>query len=96
MAALSTSMGKIPEARMVQLGTRPASSGHPFERALKTSVSTSTKLRMKGQPIQPVDVVEGQPQLAVVAGLGSTAIRLEAKVAKKDPDALQIVPSVYV
>ena len=34
LAALSTSLGKIPESRMIALGTRAASELHPFEKML--------------------------------------------------------------
>ena len=34
LAALSTSLGKIPESRLVALGTRAASAEHPFEKML--------------------------------------------------------------
>ena len=34
LSALETSMGKIPDARMLSLGTRASSPDHPFERML--------------------------------------------------------------
>ena len=88
MAALSTSMGKIPEARMVQLGTRPASSGHPFERALKTSKHVY-KAPMKSNPFSRSTWLKANPSLPWLPDL-EARLRLEAKAAKKDPDALQM------
>ncbi len=38
LAALSTSMGKIPDARLIAIGTRAASAEHPFERMLADGV----------------------------------------------------------
>ena len=41
LAALSTSLGKIPDSRLLAIGTRAASAEHPFERMLAGGVDYS-------------------------------------------------------
>ena len=37
LSALDTSLGKIPDSRFWKIGTRPATSGHPFAEALRSA-----------------------------------------------------------
>ena len=50
LAALSTSLGKIPGSRMISIGTRPASSGHPFEALLRDADFVQVHAARPGDP----------------------------------------------
>lgn len=86
LAALETSLGKIPESRMVQLGTRPATSGHPFALALKGSKFVwAAPDRLN--PFRRAAWLRANPSLPYMPDL-EARIRLEAKAAKTDPAKL--------
>ena len=67
LAALRTSLGKIPNSRMVCLGTRPDSPSHPFEIYLKmaeySQIHAATKHDLKHKPWQLNTWVKANPSL---------------------------------
>ena len=90
LAALETSMGKIPDARMLAIGTRPASSDHPFSRLLNGGAGYSQVHAAddeKDPPFQRRTWLKSNPSLPIMPDL-EAAIRREADLAKRDPDRL--------
>ena len=89
IAALETSRGKIPGSKMLWLGTRPASPGHPFAAALSGGVGYSQvhAARPSDPPFQRRTWARANPSIDAMPDLES-AIRREAARAKADPSAL--------
>ena len=89
LAALRTSLGKIPGSRMIWLGTRADMPDHPFEQALKSDceyVQVHTA-RKDAPPFQRRTWVTANPGLNFLPDL-ERVIRLEAKKAKGNPSLL--------
>ena len=88
-AALRTSMGKIPGARMIALGTRPASPDHWFERLLNGGAGYAQchKADPAHPPFQLKTMRMANPSLSAMPAL-LKRIRAEARDAKRDPSLL--------
>ena len=85
LAALSTSMGKIPDSRMFAIGTRPASPEHPFERML-TGGADYSQVHAAGETDNPFLVRtwrKANPSLDHMPDLRQV-IEREAKRARQD------------
>ena len=89
LAALETSRGKIPNSRMLYLGTRPATPEHPFERALQGGVGYAQihAARENDPPFQRSTWLRANPSLPSMPDL-EAVIRREAERAKRDPSML--------
>lgn len=89
LAALSTSQGKIPDSRSVWIGTRPASSDHPFEQFLRGGVEYAQvhAARKTDAPFQRRTWLKANPGLDGLPDL-EAKIRQEAAKARKDPALL--------
>ena len=88
LAALETSRGKIPDSKMLWLGTRASSVDHPFEQAFKLVGYAQVHCAGPNDPMfrkatwrKSNPGIDRQPDL-------EKAIRQEAKRAKMDPSAL--------
>ena len=91
IAALTTSRGKIPGSRALWIGTRPATSDHPFQRALDghgVGFSQVHAARPDDPPFQRRTWKRANPGLDHFPDL-EAVIRSEAKAAKADETALQ-------
>lgn len=89
LAALETSLGKIPGSRVLQIGTRPATVDHPFAKALAGS-SGYVQVHAAGEadpPFQRRTWKKANPGLDHFPDL-EAQIRKEAVRARQDPDAL--------
>ena len=89
LAALRTSLGKIPESRMIAIGTRAASPEHPFERMLNGG-SDYWQVHAAGESDNPYLVRtwrKANPSLDHMPDLRK-AIEREAKLAKQDVSLL--------
>ena len=89
LAALETSRGKIPDSRMISIGTRAASPSHPFERMLRggSDYSQIHAARPNDPPFHRTTIKRANPGLDHLPDL-EDAIRREAKRAKIDPASL--------
>ena len=90
VAALRTSLGKVPNSRMVSLGTRPAVETHWFARALAGVGEGYTQCHAAGENDKPLLVKtwrKANPSLDHLPSL-RTEIEAEARDAKKDPALL--------
>ena len=89
LAAVRTSMGKIPGSRMVALGTRPADEAHWFASMLNggCDYSQSHAAKPDDPPFRVRTWRKANPSLPAMPGL-ERRIRLEAKDAKRDPSLL--------
>lgn len=90
LAALKTSRGKIPNSKMLWLGTRPALPEHPFQRALDghgTGFQLCYAAPREAPPFQRRTWKRANPGLDHLPDLEAT-IREEAQDARRDPDAL--------
>ena len=88
LAALRTASGKIPDARMMMIGTRPADPAHPFAIALRDAdYSQMHAARADDPPFQRRTWAKANPGLDQMPDL-ELAIAREAKAAKRDPSAL--------
>ena len=88
LAALETSRGKIPDSKMLWLGTRANSPDHPFEAAFKLVGYAQIHAARAGDRIfQRRTWKRANPGLDRQPDL-EKAIRQEAERAKKDPSAL--------
>ncbi len=88
LAALETSRGKIPDSKMLWLGTRASSPDHPFEAAFKLVGYAQVHAARKTDPVfQHRTWKRANPGLNRQPDL-ERAIRQEAKRARKDPSAL--------
>ena len=86
LAALETSMGKIPDAKMLAIGTRPALPSHPFQRMLDggADFAMSYAARKNDKPFQRRTWKRANPSLDAMPDL-EKAIRREAELARRDP-----------
>ena len=90
LAALDTSRGKIPEARMLWIGTRPASSDHPFQKMLDGGADYAqvhAAEKGKHEPFRVGTWRRANPSMDALPDL-KAAIKLEAARARKDADKL--------
>ena len=89
IAALRTSLGKVPNSRMIWLGTRADAPDHPFEQALKSDCEY-VQVHAAGKdkpPFQRRTWVTANPGLNFLPDL-EAVIRREAKKAKRNPSLL--------
>lgn len=88
LAALETSLGKIPGSRIWKIGTRAASSTHPFEAALRTADYTQIHAaRPDDPPFWKRTWARACPSLTHFPDL-EAVIRREAHKAKGNPERL--------
>ena len=89
LAALSTSMGKIQDARLLAIGTRAANAEHPFERMLAGGVDYSQvhAARETDKPFQVRTWKRANPSLDHMPDLRA-AIAKEAARARQDATLL--------
>ena len=89
LAALTTSMGKIPDAKLLAIGTRPARTSHPFQRMLEggADFAMSYQARKTDPPFQRRTWKRANPSLDAMPDL-EAAIRREAEQARRDPSLL--------
>ena len=85
LAALRTAAGKIPDSRMLMIGTRPAGETHPFSVALRDADYCQVHAAAKDDPPwQKRTWAKANPSLPHMPDL-ARAIAREAKAAKRDP-----------
>ena len=90
LAALDTSRGKIPECRMLWIGTRPSNEDHPFEKMLAGGADYRQVHKAdkgKHDPFKLATWRRANPSLEYLPDLKST-LKKEAARAKKDADKL--------
>ena len=87
LAALRTGLGKIPDSRLIALGTRPAEESHWFARMLSGERSLTFAARPDDPPFQKRTWRRANPSLEIMPDL-EERLREEAKAAKRDPVAL--------
>ena len=88
LAALDTSLGKIPGSRIFKIGTRPATSGHPFARSLESAHYIQLHAAREGDPpFQRRTWQRACPSLRYFPDL-EAKVRSEAERARHDPGAL--------
>ena len=88
LAALRTSLGKTPGARLIALGTRPADSGHWFARMLRAAdYAQIHAARPDDPPFWARTIRRANPSLAHLPSL-QRQLATEAETARRDPDAL--------
>ena len=88
-AALQTSMGKIPDARLIALGTRPIGSEHWFQQLLDggADYSQSHHAKRDDPPLRESTWRKANPSLRYMPILKAT-VKREAIRAKRNPDLL--------
>ena len=85
LAALRTAGGKIPDSRLLMIGTRPADESHPFAVALRDADYRQVHAAGPDDPpFQRRTWKKANPGLDAMPDLEKT-IRREAKAAKRDP-----------
>ena len=88
LSALRTAKGKIPDSRLLMIGTRPASNSHPFAVALQHADYAQTHAAaVDDPPFQRRTWVKANPGLGHMPDL-EKAIRREAKAARSDESLL--------
>lgn len=89
LASLRTSMGKIPDSRMIAIGTRADAPEHEFEQMLTGGAEYSQvhSTPAGDPPFQKRSWIKANPGLQYLPDL-EAAIRREAKRARKDSKAL--------
>ncbi len=88
LAALRTSLGGIPGSRLILLGTRAATSAHPFALALKTSDYVQVHAARDGDPpFWKRTWQRANPSLRYFPALEEQT-RREARKARGNPEAL--------
>ena len=90
LAALDTSRGKIPNCRMLWIGTRPASADHRFQKMLAGGADyrqSHACQKGKDAPFKIKSWRKANPSLEFLPDLRAT-IKLEAGRARKDADQL--------
>ena len=87
LAALRTGLGKIPDSRLIALGTRPADDGHWFARMLAGDRALTFAARPDDPPFHRRTWKRANPSLELMPDL-EDRLREEAKVASRDPVAL--------
>ena len=86
---LLTSLGKIPEGKLVALGTRPANEGHFFSKMLTDSdFVLDYKAAKKGDPFSIESIRKANPSLKYLPTLKKRIFK-EMETAKKDGSSLQ-------
>ena len=95
LAALRTSRGKIPDSKMLWIGTRPSEKSHPFQRALdghgvsySQTHAASEKDAKAGRLFWYRTWRKANPGLPWLPDL-EEVLRAEAAEAKEDPEAMQ-------
>ena len=88
-AALRTGLGKVPDSRMIALGTRPADPEHWFSKLLQDAAfSLCYAAGRDDPPFQKRTWLKANPSLRALPELEAT-IRREAQGARKDESLLQ-------
>ena len=87
LAALRTGLGKIPDSRLIALGTRPDDATHWFARMLTGDRALTYAARPDDPPFQRRTWARANPSLDIMPDL-EARLREEAKVARRDPVAL--------
>ena len=88
LAAIRTGLGKVPHSRLIMLGTRAATPGHPFARALETADYCQIHAARPDDPIGWKRTwCRANPSLPYFPDM-EAATRLGAKRAKLDPAEL--------
>ena len=88
LAALRTAAGKIPDSRLLMIGTRPSDESHPFAVALRDADYTQIHAARESDPtFQRRTWKKANPSLDFFPDL-EKAIRREAQAAKRDPALL--------
>ena len=89
-SALETSLGKIPNSKMVAIGTRPSDSSHWFSRWLdgEADYLQSYSARDSDPPFQRKTWIRANPSLPFLPEL-EAAYRREADRAKRSPSVMQ-------
>lgn len=90
LAALTTSLGKIPDSRALWIGTRPASKAHPFARILTGDLGYRQvhAAEKDDPPFQRRTWLKANPGLSHLPDL-ENRIRKDAAEARRDEAALQ-------
>jgi len=87
-AALNTALGKVPNSRLVAIGTRSADSGHFLERLLKDAdFALCHAAEVEDDPFDESTWLRACPQLKRLPHL-LKAFREEARAAQRDPSLL--------
>ena len=89
LAALETSLGKVPNSRLLVLGTRPAESSHWFQALLDggADYAQTHAAPRNAPPFQRRTWLRANPSLPHMPDL-EDAIRSEAQKARRDPSML--------
>ena len=88
LAAIRTGLGKVPHSRLIMLGTRAATPGHPFARALETADYCQVHAARPDDPIGHKRTwCRANPSLRFFPDM-ERATHLGAKRAKVDPAEL--------
>ena len=92
LAAMRTSLGKVPGSRAIALGTRPASKSHWFQRMLDgtsdySQVHTVDKADMELRPFQLRTIKKANPSLCIMPDLQARIVK-EAQEARHSPALL--------
>ena len=88
LAALRTAAGKIPGARLLLIGTRPADEAHPFATALREADYSQVHAAAAGDsPFARKTWRKANPSLDHMPDL-EAAIAREAKAARRDPSLM--------
>lgn len=87
LAALETSLGKVPRSRMIALGTRPAAPGHWFERWVRDGPALVYAADPESDPSDESAWLAANPSLPYMAHLRER-IGLEAAKVRGEPSAL--------
>ena len=89
LAALRTGLGKIPNSRMMTIGTRPATEDHPFAKMLADPevLSIVHAAGPDDDPLAWSTVLKANPSLKVMPALRAE-LRKEMRLAALDPAAL--------
>ena len=88
LAALRTSLGKVPGSKLIALGTRPAGSGHWFARLLVSAdYSQVHAARPDDPPFWARTIRRANPSYDHLPSL-QRQLAAEVEAARRDPDAL--------
>ena len=89
LAALETARGKIPDSRLIAIGTRPSGPDHPFQIGLDGGYDYAQVHVAKSDdpPFRKSTWLKANPSLSRMPDL-EAAIRRESKLAKLDPQQL--------
>ena len=89
LAALTTSLGKVQNSRLIAISTRPADPGHPFQKMLDGGVdfAVSYAADMDADPFSPATWRKANPSLRYMPDLLDVT-RKEAELARKSTTLL--------